>query len=113
MSAGHLGEQVGRRRRDDQEVGVARQADVADLLLVVEIEQVGEHALRRQRADRKRRHELGRGARHHGAHGGAALAQPADEVEALVGGNAAADEEQDTLLFHVGRSKVVAAAKLA
>ncbi len=113
MSARHLGEQVGRCRRHDQEIGVARQADVSDLLLVIEIEQIREHALRRQGADRKRRHELGRGTRHHGAYGGAALAQPADEVEALVGGDAAADEEQNTLLFHVGRSKVVVAAKLA
>ena len=66
-----------------------------------------------QRADRQRRHELRRGARHHGAHRGAVLAQAADQVEALVGGDAAADEKQDTLLFHVGRSTVLAAGKLA
>ena len=36
----HLGEEVGRRRRDDDEVGLARQADVADLVLVVEVEEV-------------------------------------------------------------------------
>ena len=58
VSAGHLGEQVGRRRRDDQEVGLARQPDVADLLLVVEVEQVGEYAVRGQRADRQRGNEL-------------------------------------------------------
>ena len=58
MAAGHLGEQVGGGRRDDDQVGLARQADVADLALVVEIEQVGEHAIAGQRADRQRRDEL-------------------------------------------------------
>ena len=32
---------------------------------------------------------------HHGAHGDAALAQAADQIKALVGGNAAADDQHD------------------
>ena len=58
MAAGHLGQQIGRGRRDDDQVGLARQPDVADLALVVEIEQVGEDAVAGQRADRQRRDEL-------------------------------------------------------
>ena len=45
MAAGHLGQQVGGGRRHHDQVGLARQPDVADLALVVEIEQVGEDAL--------------------------------------------------------------------
>ena len=94
MTAGHLGEQVGGGRRDHDQVGFARQADVADLALVVEVEQLGEHALVAERADRQRRDELLRRPGHDRAHGNAALAQPADQVEALVGGDAAADDQQ-------------------
>ena len=39
---------------------------------------------------------------HDHAHADAALAQPADEVEALVGGDAAADDEENALGRHVG-----------
>ena len=95
MAAGHLGEQVGGGRRHHDQIGLARQADVADLALVVEVEQVGEHALVAERADRQRRDELLRRPGHHRAHGDAALAQAADQLEALVGGDAAADDQHD------------------
>jgi hypothetical protein len=81
VAAGHLGDQVGRGRSDDQQVCIARQADMADLVLVVEVEQVCEHALAGQRADGKGRHELACGPRHHHTHGGAGFAQAADQVE--------------------------------
>ena len=58
----HLGHQVGGRGRDDDEIGVAREADMADVELGCRIEQVGEGALARERADRQRRDELLRGA---------------------------------------------------
>ena len=114
MAAGHLGEQVGGGRRDDQQVGLARQADVADLLLVVEVEQVGEHALRRS----ARRPTAASRTRVAARVMTARTEAPASrrrriEVEALVGGDAAADDEQNTLLFHVGRSKSLAAGRLA
>ena len=94
MTARHLGEQVGSGRRHHDQIGLARQADVADLALVVEIEQLGEDAIVAERADRERRDELLRRPGHHHAHGDAALAQPPDQVEALVGGDAAADDQQ-------------------
>jgi hypothetical protein len=94
MPACHLGEQVGGGRCDDDQIGFAGQADVADLALVVEIEQFGEHAVVGERADRQRRDELMRGLRHDRTNGNAVLAQPPDQIEALVGCNAAADDEQ-------------------
>ena len=69
---------------------------MADLALVVEIEQLGEHAVVGERADGQRRNELLRRLCHHGAHGNAALAQAADQVEAFVCRDAAADDEDDT-----------------
>ena len=45
VAASHLGQQVGGGRRDHDQVGLARQPDVADLALVVEIEQLREHAI--------------------------------------------------------------------
>ena len=101
MAARHLSEQIGRCRRDDDEVGLARQANVSDLLLVAEIEEVGEDLRVGEGANRKRRDELGSGSRQHGAHGRPLLAQASHEVEALVSGDAAADDEQNALLLHV------------
>ena len=97
MTAGHLGQQVGSGRRHHDQVGLARQANVADLALVVEVEQLGEHALVAERTDRQRRDELLRRLGHHRAHADPGLAQAADQLQALVGGNAATDDQHDAL----------------
>ena len=68
---------------------------MADIMLVLPVEQVGEDVIRRQCADGKRRHELLRSLRHDTAHRRTALAQPPDQVERFVGGDAAADDQQD------------------
>ena len=104
VAAGHPRDEVGSSRRDDDEVGITGEADVADLALVVEAEQVGQHPLVRQRADRQRRHEALAGSRDHRAHGDAALGKAPDQVEALVGGDAAADDEEDTFVGHCNTS---------
>ena len=91
----HLGQKVGGRRRDDDEVGLAREADVADLVLVVEVEEILEDALAGDGGDRERRHEMMRRAAHRGAHRGARLLQAADQLQHLVGGDAAADDDQN------------------
>ncbi len=96
MAPCHLGEQVGGGGRDDQQIGFAGQADVADLTLVVEIEQVGKHALVAERSDRQRRHELLGGFCHDGSNRYPAFPQAPDQVEAFVCGDAAADDEDDT-----------------
>ncbi len=93
----HFGDQICGGRRHHDQVGLARQPDVADVELLVRIEQIGEDALAGQRAGRQRRDELLRRLRHRDAHAQAALAQPPDQVERLVGRDAAADDEQDAL----------------
>ena len=92
-----LGHQIGGGGGDDQKVGLARQADVADIVLVLPVEKLGEDVVGRQRADRQRRDECLRGLGHDAANRRAPLAQPPDQVERLVGRDAAADDEQDAL----------------
>ena len=76
---------------------LARQPDVADVELSSRIEQVREHALARERAGRQRRDEFLRRLGENAAHGDAAFFQPADEIERLIGGDAAADDEENAL----------------
>ena len=58
MAVRHLRHQVGGRGRDHDEIGVARKPDVPDIEFAARIEQVGEGALARERADRQRRDEF-------------------------------------------------------
>ena len=97
MAAGHLGQQIGRGGGHHDQRRLARKPDVADLALVVEIEQLGEHAVPRERADRQRGDELLRRPGHHRTHRDSALAQAADEFQAFVGGDATADDQHDAL----------------
>ena len=91
----HVGDEVGGRRRDDQEVGLARELDVAHARLFRRGEQVGADRLAAERLGRKGRDEpLGRGG-HGDAHRRAAFAQAANQVERLVGRDAAANDQQD------------------
>ena len=68
---------------------------MADIVLILAIEQIGEDMVGRQRADRELGDELLRRRRHHAAHRGTPLAQPPDQVQRLVGGDAATDDKQD------------------
>jgi hypothetical protein len=70
---------------------------LADLALVVEVEQVREHAIVAERAHRQRSDELLRRPGHHRAHGNPALAKPPDQLQALVGGDAPTDYQHDAL----------------
>ena len=49
---GHAGQQVGRRRRDDDQVGFPGEPDMPDLGLVLEVEKLGEDGLLAKRRDR-------------------------------------------------------------
>ena len=91
----HLGHDVGGRRRDHDQVIVARQANVADVELAMLVEQVTEGLLTRDRADRHRRDELLCGFGHHHTHRNATLAQAADQVERFVRCDAARNDEED------------------
>ena len=86
----HLAHEIGGRRRDHDQVGLARQPDMTDIVLVLAVEQLGEHLAAGQRADRERRDEFLRRRGHDCAHARAALAEPPDQVERLVRGDAAA-----------------------
>ena len=97
VAARELGHEIGGRGRDHDEIGLARQPDVADVELASRIEQVREHALARQRAGRQRRDEFLRRLGENAAHGEAVFFEPADEIERLVGGDAATDDEENVL----------------
>ncbi len=96
----HLGEEVGGRRRHDDQIGFARKADMPDLGLVLQVEQIGEGFFLGEHRERKRRDEFGAGACQDRAHRRAPLLQAAHELEALIGGDAAADDQQDALALH-------------
>ena len=72
-----------------------------DLGLVLEVEQIGEGLLLGEHGKRERRDELGAAFGDDGAHGRAPLLQAAHELEALIGGDAAADDQEDALAVHV------------
>ncbi len=90
----HLRDQVRGRRRDDDQIGLARETNVADVELGVLVEQIGEHALADQSAGRERRDELLRRLGQDHADMNVALLEPADQVERFIGGDAAANDEQ-------------------
>ncbi len=97
----HLGEKVGGRRRDHDQIGLARQTDMPDLGLVLEVEEIGEDLRLGEHRERERRDEFGAAACQDRAHARAPLLQAAHQFEALIGGDAAADDQEDALALHV------------
>ena len=91
----HLSQEVGGRRGDNHEVGFACEADVAYLVLLIEVEEVLERLLAGDGGDREWCDEMVRRPTHRDAHRRARLPQPADQLQHLVGGDAAADDDQD------------------
>ena len=91
----HLRHEVRGRRCHHHEVRHAGQLDMAHLRLAREVEEVGVHVFPGQGGHAQRRHEFGGRAGHDRCHGGAALSQAPDQVQRLVGGNTAADDQQD------------------
>ena len=104
MAARHLGHEVGGRGRDHDQIGLARQPDMADVELGRGVEQIGEDPFTRKRAGRERGDELLRGGGEDAAHGRAAFLQPADEIERLIGRDAAADDQQDAPMAGLRRT---------
>ncbi len=103
VAARHLRQQVRRRRRHDDEIGVARQTNMTDVELAVRIEQVGMNAFAAQRGGGERRDEMLRGGGEDATHLGAAVLQPPDQIERFIGGDAAADDEQHAVAVRCGR----------
>ena len=107
VSAGHAREHVGRGRSNNDQIGFAAEADVADVVFVLAVEQLGEDAVAGYGAYGQRCDELLCGTSHDRAHAGAAFPEPTDQVEALIGGNAAADDEKNALAVHVRGRRVL------
>ena len=68
---------------------------MADVELALLIEQIRERALAGERASGERRDEFLRGLGENAAHGEGVLLQSADEIERLIGGDPAADDQQN------------------
>ena len=94
----HFRHQVRGRGRHHDQVALARQADMAGVEFALGIEQVGVNALMRQRACRQRCDELLRRLCQYAADGEMAFLEPPDQVQRLVGGDAAADDQGDARL---------------
>ena len=75
---------------------------MAGIEFALGVEQIGIDALMRQRAGGQRRDELLRGLGQHAADMDVPLLQPPDQVERLVGGDAAADDQGDARLVGAG-----------
>ena len=91
---GHLGEQIGGRRADEHEVGRAAKLDVADLDLVLQLPQRGVDLAFGERAEAHRRDEMLAAFGQHGRDLVAGFLEQPDELERLVCGNPAADDEE-------------------
>ena len=109
VAARHFRQQIGRRRRDHDEVGIARQANMADVEFALRIEQIGVSALAGERAGGKRRDEVLRGRGEDAAHLRAAVLQTPDQIERFIGGDAAADDEEDARVRTAGGPRPFAA----
>src|SRR5262249_183987 len=92
----------GRRRRHHEQVGVARELDVAHLAFVGQREHVAVDAVLAQCLQREGRDELGAGLGKHAAHRRTAFTQAADELERFERRNAPCDDQQNPLALEHG-----------
>ncbi len=99
MALRHLRHQVGGGGSHDNEVTIARKADVAGIEFALGVEQIRVAALMRQRAGGERRDEFLRGVGEHAANGKTPIFQSPDKVERLIGGDAAADDQGNAQLL--------------
>ena len=81
--------------RDDDRVGRVGDDDVADPAVGQQVEDVGLDRVARQRRERQRADEAGRGRRQHHRDVGALGAQQPEQLDGLVGGDRAGDAEPD------------------
>ena len=98
VAVGQAGEEIRRGRSDRHQVRPAGQLDVAHGGLGARVQQIGVHRVPGQRLHGKRRDELAGALRHDHAYFGAGVLQPADQIRALVGGNASGDTEEDPFI---------------
>lgn len=91
----HLRHQIGGGGRHKHEVAVTRQPDMADILLILPGKELGEDMGGGKCTDSKRGHEFLGALRHHRRHLRATLFQATDEIKALIGRDAAGDDEEN------------------
>ena len=91
----HLGEQVGAGRRHHDQVGLARQADMAHLGFVGQREQLLIDLVAADRGEGERRDELGAAPGQDHAEADAAIAPAPDQLQRLVGGDAAGNDQEN------------------
>ena len=95
MALRHLRHQIGGSGRHHDQIAFTGEPNMAGIELAFGVEQIGVGALVRQRAGGKLRDELLRGFCQHAADLDVPLLQPPNQVQCLVGGDAAADDERD------------------
>ena len=88
-------DEVGRRGRDEDSIGPARELDVAHRRFGGLVPEVGAYRPARERLEGERRDELLRARAHHDLHFGAPLTQATHDFGALVRSDAARHAEQD------------------
>ena len=101
---GHLRQDVGRGRRHHDKIGTARKLYVSHLAFIGQREQVGIDLAFAQRLQRQRRDELCARLGQHTAYPAATPAQQTDQLQRLVRGDAARDDQQHALTQKVSPS---------
>ena len=95
VATGHLGHQIGCRRRNDDQIGGARQLYVTHLGLVGQVEQIGIDLLGRQRGGGQRRHEFLRCPGEDWCHAAACFADQPDQFQRLESSYPAANNQKN------------------
>ena len=111
MPARHLRHQVGGCRRHHHQIGDPAKLDMPHLGLVGQVEKLVMGLLARQRGNRQRRDEFSRRAGQHRRHRTARLADQTDQLEAFIGSDATADDQQYPLSLHPGLRMLVGSAR--
>ena len=92
---GHLADDVGGGGRHQDQIGFPHQPDMAHLGLVGEREEFAIDLVAGQGCDGQRGYELGAALGENDAEGETPLAPAANDVQRLIGGNAARDDEEN------------------
>ena len=100
----HLGNEIGAGGRHHHQIGLARQPDMAHLAFISQREQILIDLVFAQGRHRERGDEFRSAPGQDCAHRGSALAQAADQLQALKGGDPTGDHQQYALAGQHGRS---------
>ena len=93
----HLGQEVGRGRGNEDQVGFTREVDVRHVVGDAAVPLVGIDRAARERLEGHWRHEVRGAFGHHHLYVGAGLAKQTYQLRGLVGRDAAGDAEYDAL----------------